>query len=98
MVPFDPKIERTARQLKHARGEREEQEAAMKNDGQNRQRLVIDDFIFDNEADTYDAPIVELPVTCHNFELKPALINMIAQKQFGASSLEDPNSHITTFL
>ena len=38
------------------------------------------------------------PLDAYNFELKPALINMVQQHQFGGSSLEDPNGHLSNFL
>ena len=34
----------------------------------------------------------------NNFELKPALINMVQQQQFGGNSLEDPNVPLSNFL
>ena len=33
-----------------------------------------------------------------NFELKPALLNMIERNQFGGNATEDPNLHISNFL
>jgi len=38
------------------------------------------------------------PVTAHNFELKPALISMVQQSQFGGSLMEDLNLHLSVFL
>ncbi|KAJ8767027.1 hypothetical protein K2173_012538 [Erythroxylum novogranatense] len=37
-------------------------------------------------------------VDANNFELKPALISMVQQSQFGGSPVEDPNMHLTIFL
>ena len=34
----------------------------------------------------------------NNFELKPALISMVQQSQFGNTPMEDPNLHLTMFL
>jgi len=33
-----------------------------------------------------------------NFEIKPALLNLVQQNQFSGSPIEDPNLHISTFL
>ena len=33
-------------------------------------------------------------IDTNNFELKPALINMVQQQQFGGSPSEDPNRHL----
>ena len=38
------------------------------------------------------------PIDANNFELKPALISMVQQQQFGGSSSEDPNGHLSNFL
>ena len=38
------------------------------------------------------------PIDANTFELKPALINMVQQQQFGGSPSEDPNRHLSNFL
>ena len=38
------------------------------------------------------------PIDANNFELKPALISMVQQQQFGGSPSEDPNWHFSKFL
>ena len=37
-------------------------------------------------------------VEAHNFKLKPTLISMVQQSQFGATPMEDPNLHLSVFL
>ena len=37
-------------------------------------------------------------VPVNNFEIKPAIIQMIQANQFGVSQVEDPNAHIASFL
>ncbi|XP_062113989.1 uncharacterized protein LOC133824999 [Humulus lupulus] len=37
-------------------------------------------------------------IDANNFELKPALINMVQQNQFGGLATEDPNIHLAIFL
>ncbi|XP_062089085.1 uncharacterized protein LOC133795649 [Humulus lupulus] len=37
-------------------------------------------------------------IGANNFELKPALINMVQQNQFGGLATEDPNIHLAIFL
>ena len=34
----------------------------------------------------------------NNFELRPALVSMVQQTQFGGSLMEDPNLHLLIFL
>jgi len=44
------------------------------------------------------AMIVYPTVEGNNFEIKPALLNLVQQNQFSGSPAEDPNLHISTFL
>ncbi|XP_075499196.1 uncharacterized protein LOC142537576 [Primulina tabacum] len=37
-------------------------------------------------------------IVANNFELKPALINMVQQNQFGGAATADPHLHLQTFL
>ena len=37
-------------------------------------------------------------INANNFELKPALINMVQQNQYRGLAHEDPNVHLATFL
>ena len=38
------------------------------------------------------------PIDANNFELKPTLISMVQQHQFGGHSSEDLNGHLAYFL
>ena len=38
------------------------------------------------------------PIDGNNFELKPTLISMVQQQQFGGSPSEDPNGYLSNFL
>lgn len=42
--------------------------------------------------------IVCLPIQANNFEIKPSLLQLVQQEQFGGNPLEDPNLHIGNFL
>lgn len=37
-------------------------------------------------------------ILANNFEIKPALLNVVQQSQFGGNEIEDPNTHISNFL
>ena len=93
---FDPEIERTARRLrKEARSEG----TTMANENREnvpRQVPICDHFkpVID---DNYSG-IAYQPIDANNFELKPALINMVQQNQYGGSAVEDPNIHLRMFL
>jgi len=43
------------------------------------------------------AIIVYPTVEGNNFEIKPALLNLVQQNQFSGSPTKDPNLHISTF-
>ncbi|XP_031116500.1 uncharacterized protein LOC116020158 [Ipomoea triloba] len=59
-------------------------------------RRAMSDYIAPDleERDSINIPGVE----ANNFEIKPAIIQMVASDQFGGSPMEDPNAHITKFL
>ena len=43
------------------------------------------------------APITQPAVTTENYEIKPNLLNLIQQNQFGGSASEDAGMHLNTF-
>jgi len=49
-------------------------------------------------TDVPHAIIVYPMVEGNNFEIKPALLNLVQQNQFSGSPTEYPNLHISTFL
>ena len=73
------------------------QEESAKMDVGEGQRGTLRDFItpgVQGISSSIARPIVEV----NNFELRPALISMVQQSQFGGSSMEDPNLHLSIFL
>jgi len=60
------------------------------------QRRTLRDYVTSVHSQTPGITIP--PVAAHNFELKPALISMVQQSQFGGSPMEDPNLHLSMFL
>jgi len=48
-------------------------------------------------TDEPHAVIVYPAVEANNFEIKPALINLVQQNQFSGSPIEDLNLHIAIF-
>ncbi|KAJ9567940.1 hypothetical protein OSB04_003906 [Centaurea solstitialis] len=87
-VPPDPEIERTFRQRR--RRIEQERQAAMAN-------RPLREFA----SPTYDgtqAGIVPPPSNAHNFEIKPTVVTMIKQEQFGGHPSEDPVGHLERYL
>ncbi|XP_075489586.1 uncharacterized protein LOC142528422 [Primulina tabacum] len=48
--------------------------------------------------DTHYSGIARGTINANNFELKPALINMVQQNQFAGTATSDPHVHLRTFL
>ena len=49
-------------------------------------------------ANDFKSSIAEPQVTVQIFELKPGLVQMVQQLQFGGLSMENPNVHLQKFL
>ena len=67
----------------------------------NRNDMVVKHTLREYATPSTDEPhavIVYPAVEANNFEIKPALINLVQQNQFSGSPTEDPNLHISTFL
>ena len=110
---FEPEIEklakrnrkeakrRKAQQRDRARRENSQaeiivQELIMEEQNGNR-RITLGDYATPT-SDGCSSSIVRPPIPANNFEIKPALLHLVQQDQFGGSDLEDPNLHIASFL
>ncbi|XP_071933622.1 uncharacterized protein [Coffea arabica] len=60
-------------------------------------RRILRDFVLPG-AQGSQTSIVRPTVNANNFEIKPSLIQMVQQSQYGGNATEDPNSHLSTFL
>ena len=92
LLPLDLEIERTLQGIRATR--RNEIQDMVDN---NHQQRAIQDYIWPVVNDNYSG-IARQTIGANNFELKPTLISMVQQNQFGGSPLEDPNVHLPTFL
>ena len=61
------------------------------------QRRTLYDFVIPG-VQGIASSIARPAVDANNFELKPALISMVQQSQFGGILLEDLNLHLLVFL
>jgi len=96
LFEFNPEIERTFHKLKRQRAQLIESEFSMTG-GEAAQRRTLRDYVTSG-VHSQTPGIMIPPVVAHNFELKPALISMVQQSQFGGSPMEDPNLHMSVFL
>ena len=60
-------------------------------------RVTLEDLTSPN-MEGCGSSIVPPTVPANNFEIKPALIQLIRAEQFGGMEEEDPNQHIHNFL
>ena len=58
---------------------------------------TLKDFAMSN-AQGLDSSITRPTVEANNFELKPTLLSIVQQDQFGGSPTENPNLHLSVFL
>ena len=97
LIPLDLELEKAARQRrKQLRGRMNGVEGQAPQNGQNGQRTMRD-FVSPN-VQSDQTPIVRPAVAANNFEIKPAMIQMIQNSQFCGLPHEDPISHMTRFL
>ncbi|XP_020262408.1 uncharacterized protein LOC109838369 [Asparagus officinalis] len=61
------------------------------------QNQLLKDFAAPNAQGTQSS-ITRPNVEANNFELKPSLLSMVQQNQFGGGATEDPNLHLSIFL
>ncbi|XP_027169924.1 uncharacterized protein LOC113769792 [Coffea eugenioides] len=60
-------------------------------------RRILRDFTLPRTQGSQTS-IVRPTVNANNFEIKPSLIQMVQQSQYGGNATENPNSHLSTFL
>jgi len=96
LFEFDLEIERTFHKLKRQRALLIASESEMAG-GEEAQRRTLRDCVTPG-AHNQTPGITIPPVAANNFELKPTLISMVQQSQFGGSPMEDPNLHLSVFL
>ena len=99
LIPLDLELERTVRRRRRQNrdrmneGEKVPQNVHNGQNGQNGQRTMRD-FVSPNVQGD-QTPIVRPAVAANNFEIKPAMIQMIQNSQFNGLPHEDPIGHMT---
>ena len=101
LLPFDLEIEHTCRSLNRERGEAlQEQQLIMANKALhgNEDARPLKDYVVPT-INGARSSIARPAVQANNFEIKPAIIQMIKTfVQFTGMSNDDPNAHIANFL
>ena len=93
---FDLEIDLTIRALCREQRQKRENQLNLNNMAQP-ERRTLGDFTMPNISGSFGG-IVALTIANNNFEIKPSIIQMVQNNQFGGLQGEDPYAHILTFL
>ncbi|RWR83368.1 hypothetical protein CKAN_01212200 [Cinnamomum micranthum f. kanehirae] len=95
LVPLDPEIERTLRRLKKEKKQQSEFEITEMKEQANRSLGDYAVPLVTGATSSIRRPVIQ----ANNFEIKPAIIQMVASTvQFSGLPDDDPNAHISNFL
>lgn len=93
---YDPEPERNLHRRRREQTEARTQE--MDEDQQLLQQpMTLDNYVLPHHQGPTSG-VVRPAIQARNFELKPSLINMVQQNQFGGLHSENPHQHLNTFL
>ena len=90
LLPLDPEIDRTFHRRKILQKQQEEQEHSIM------ANRPLKDYATPY-ARGFRSSISRPSVEANNFEIKPVIISMVQQNQFGGGPHEDPNQHLEVF-
>ena len=93
---FDPDIDLTIRAIPREQRQRRENLQNSNNMAQP-ERKTLGDFAMPDISGSFGG-IMAPAITNNNFEIKPSIIQMVQNNQFGGLQGEDPYAHILTFL
>ena len=97
LVESDPEIERTFRRRRKQQRRRRLGQSSQAQNMANPENRPLKDYAAPS-ARGLRSSITRPNVEANNFELKPALLSMVQQNQFGGAYTEDPNLHLEIFL
>ena len=93
----NPEIEKSCKKNRKEKREKDKQKMAENQAEQPARNRVLHEYTMPTPGDTHNS-IVRPTVDANNFEIKPAIIQMVSQFQFGGLPSEDPNAHLAQFL
>ena len=93
---FDPEINLLIRDLRREQRQRSENQPNLNNMAQP-ERRTLGDFTMIDISSNFGG-IVAPTIANNNFEIKPSIIQIVQNNQFGGLQGEDPYAHILTFL
>ena len=93
---FDPKIDLTLRALRREQRQRRDNQLNLNRMAQPKRR-TLGDFTIPDISGSFGG-IVAPAIANNNFKIKPSIIHMVQNNQFGGLQGEDPYAYILTFL
>ena len=93
---FDPEIDLNIRSLRMEQKQRRENQLNLNNMAQPKRR-TLGDFAMSDISGSFKG-IMAPAIAKNNFEIKPSIIQMVQNNQFGGLQGKDPYAHILTFL
>ena len=94
---INPEIEKSCKKNRKEKRERDKQIMAEDQAAQQARNRALQEYTMPTPGDNMSS-IVRPTVDANNFEIKPAIIQMVSQFQFGGLPSEDPNAHLAQFL
>ena len=94
---LNPEIEKSCKKNRKEKREKDRKIMAEDQAVQQARNHALQEYTMPNPEDNLSS-IVKPNVDANNFEIKPAIIQMISQFQFGGLLTEDPNAHLAQFL
>ena len=94
---LNPEIEKSCKKNRKEKKAKDRKIMAEDQAVQQARNRALQEYTMPNLGDNLST-IVRPNVDANNFEIKPAIIQMISQFQFGGLLTEDPNAHLAQFL
>ena len=94
---INPKIEKACKKNRKEKREKDKQIMVEDQAAQQARNRALQKYTMPTPGDNMSS-IVRPTVDANNFEIKPAIIQMVSQFQFGGLPSEDPNAHLAQFL
>ena len=94
---FNPEIEKSCKANRKEKRAKDRKIMAEDQGVQQARNRALQEYMMPNLGDNLGS-IVRPNVDANNFEIKPAIIQMISQFQFGGLLTENPNAHLAQFL
>ena len=94
---INPEIEKSCKKNRKEKRERDKQIMAEDQAAQQARNRALQEYTMPTPRENMGS-IVRPTMDANNFEIKPAIIQMVSQFQFGGLPSEDPNAHLAQFL